>query len=407
MSDTTPILALPLIQPAQAQKHVTHNEAIARLDVLVQAAVASRSLATPPASPAPGERWIVGPDPVGDWAGRAGQIAWWGDTGWAFVAPAPGWTVQVLDEAVAVVFRDGAWQGPEGQRLQVAGLGVNTPADATNGLAVAAPASLLTHQGAGHQLKVNKATPADTASLLFQTGFSGRAEMGTTGSDEFEIKVSDDGTGFATAFRAASATGRATLPGGALVAPGSAAAPGLAFDGDADTGLFRAAADVLALAVGGAECARVTTGGLQVTGLISGTAVTQSATDTTVGRLMKVGDGGWLLPEGGTLTTTIADASTALASGLYYTSNITLNLPVTDGSQFGTLQQINNQNNSFQFWYPNYAGGGDSPRIWIRRKLLSSGVYTAWTQLLSQMTSVGPVTQSGGVPTGAIIETGD
>jgi len=214
MSDTTPILALPLIQPAQAQKHVTHNEAIARLDVLVQAAVASRALATPPAAPAPGDRWIIGPDPVGDWAGRAGQIAWWGDTGWTFVTPAPGWTVQILDEAVAVVFRDGAWQGPEGQRLQVAGLGVNTPADATNGLAVAAPASLLTHQGAGHQLKVNKATPADTASLLFQTGFSGRAEIGTAGSDDLTIKVSADGATWLDAVVIDDATGRVTMPGG-------------------------------------------------------------------------------------------------------------------------------------------------------------------------------------------------
>jgi hypothetical protein len=46
---------------------------------------------------------------------------------------------------------------------------------------------------------LNKAAPTDTASLLFQTGFSGRAEMGTSGSDDFAIKVSPDGNTFRTA----------------------------------------------------------------------------------------------------------------------------------------------------------------------------------------------------------------
>ena len=36
MSETTPNLNLPFIMPAQAQKHVTHNEAIELLDAIVQ-----------------------------------------------------------------------------------------------------------------------------------------------------------------------------------------------------------------------------------------------------------------------------------------------------------------------------------------------------------------------------------
>ena len=64
-------------------------------------------------------------------------------------------------------------------------LGVNAVADEVNRLAVASEASLFSHDGAGHQVKVNKAAAGDTASLLFQTGWSGRAEMGTTGSDAF------------------------------------------------------------------------------------------------------------------------------------------------------------------------------------------------------------------------------
>ena len=53
MTDT-PRLALPAIEAAQAQKHVTHNEALALLDCLVQLTVESRTLAAPPLSPSDG-----------------------------------------------------------------------------------------------------------------------------------------------------------------------------------------------------------------------------------------------------------------------------------------------------------------------------------------------------------------
>ena len=72
-------------------------------------------------------------------------------------------------------------------------LGVNATADATNKLSVSSSAVLFNNIGNGVQLKVNKNTLTDTASLLYQTGFSGRAEMGATGDDSFHIKVSPDG----------------------------------------------------------------------------------------------------------------------------------------------------------------------------------------------------------------------
>ena len=52
MTDTTPNLAWPVIAAAQAQKHVTHNEALHRLDTLVHLAVLDRGLAAPPGAPA-------------------------------------------------------------------------------------------------------------------------------------------------------------------------------------------------------------------------------------------------------------------------------------------------------------------------------------------------------------------
>ena len=211
MPDTSPILNLPYILPAQAQKHVTHNEAIRLLDMIVQLAVTSRNLTVPPVAPAIAERYIVGVGATGAWAGKDNQIAVWGDTGWVYVVPLAGWQAYVTAEAGEAIFTGTAWT-VLGVPTQVPLLGVNATADTTNRLTVSAAATLLNNAGAGHQVKVNKALATDTASLLFQTGFSGRAEMGIAGNDDFSVKVSANGSAFATALQAEATTGSVTLP---------------------------------------------------------------------------------------------------------------------------------------------------------------------------------------------------
>lgn len=212
MPDDTTILGLPLILAAQAQKHVTHNEALAMLDVAVQLAVINRDQTVPPALAVPGDRHIVAPGGTVEWAGQDGNIAVMTATGWQFTAPLPGWRAHVLAEAETAVFNGLAWVAPSDGPAEFARLGVSATPDATNRLAVTSPAVLLNHAGAGHQLKINKAATGDTASLLFQTGFSGRAEMGTAGSNDFSVKVSADGAAWNSAFSAAAATGEVTLP---------------------------------------------------------------------------------------------------------------------------------------------------------------------------------------------------
>ena len=211
MPDTSTILSLPLILPAQAQKHVTHNEALRLLDIIVQLAVKDRTLASPPAAVA-GDRYIVPTGATGVWAGHGGKIALFENGSWQFVTPLAGWQAWVADEAATAAFDGTAWVTLAEQPLSISQLGVSATADATNRLAVSSPATLLNNAGAGHQLKVNKAAAADTASLLFQSGFSGRAEMGTMGSDDFGIKVSPDGSSFFTALTVARADGQITLP---------------------------------------------------------------------------------------------------------------------------------------------------------------------------------------------------
>jgi hypothetical protein len=128
---------------------------------------------------------------------------------WTFQAPVAGWVARVLSEDGQVRFDGTDWHSGAGV-LEAQMLGVGGAADATNRLCNVAAATLLTHEGAGHQLKINKAAASNTASLLFQTDWSGRAEMGTAGSDGFAIKVSADGAAWTTALSLDGATGIAS-----------------------------------------------------------------------------------------------------------------------------------------------------------------------------------------------------
>ena len=107
--DATSNLSLPFIVAAQAQKHVTHNEALRALDAVVQLSVLDQDLAAPPGAPVEGARYIVAPGAVGAWAGHAGSIAAFQDGAWAFYVPQQGWRAWVADEARLYVWSGAAW----------------------------------------------------------------------------------------------------------------------------------------------------------------------------------------------------------------------------------------------------------------------------------------------------------
>ena len=295
--DATTNLELPFIIAAQAQKHVTHNEALRALDAIVQLMVLDKDLSAPPGSPADAARYIVAASPTGAWSGHAGHIAAYQDGAWAFYVPREGWLAWAADEDVLYAWTGSAWSAFSGGGLEnlvedttpqlggsldanghgigfddatgitddagneqvtfhktasavnqigitnaatgtapqlaaegadtnidltLAGkgtghpkaalFGVNATADATTKFVVAAAASLFNHAGNGHQHKINKNAAGDTASLLFQTGTSGRAEMGTAGDDNFHFKVSADGSTWKEAIVIDRATGVASFP---------------------------------------------------------------------------------------------------------------------------------------------------------------------------------------------------
>jgi hypothetical protein len=164
-------------------------------------------------------------------------------------------------------FTGSGWTAISGEAAfqNLVSLGINATADVTNRLSLSSDATLLSHDGGGHQLKINKSASAQTASLLFQSNWSGRAEMGLAGSDQFAIKVSADGSSFTTALEADATTGRLSAPGGLRVFDGTAAAPSLGFTADPDCGLYRPAADSVALTTGGTQRVTINASGLNVT----------------------------------------------------------------------------------------------------------------------------------------------
>lgn len=124
--DRSARLDLPLLQPGQAQKELYHNEALSLLDLAVQAAVVAVGINAPPASPAPGDCWIVGGSPVGAWSGAARALAGWTSGGWRFVRATEGMAVWSSADGARAVYSGGSWSVGtiRGQRLVIDGLTV-------------------------------------------------------------------------------------------------------------------------------------------------------------------------------------------------------------------------------------------------------------------------------------------
>jgi len=108
---TTPNLALPYLAAAQAQKHVTVNEALDHLDGLVQLSVISATLTAPPAAPVEGERYIVAASATEAWAGWNGSVAHFSGGTWLRLIPKVGWIAWDQAAGAMLVWTGSAWPG--------------------------------------------------------------------------------------------------------------------------------------------------------------------------------------------------------------------------------------------------------------------------------------------------------
>jgi hypothetical protein len=211
-------LSLPFLAASQAQKHVTHNEALLRLDAVIQLSAVTRSLSAPPSPAEEGARYLVASPASDEWACHENDIAAFQDGSWNFLSPRPGWRLWLQDEAKLLIHTGDAWSEYKVEIASASQLGISASADDTNRLAVSSPASLFNHAGAGHQLKLNKSAAAETAAVLFQTDYSGRAEAGLSGDDHFRLKVSPDGVSWLEAIAIDNASGLVSFPSGAAPA---------------------------------------------------------------------------------------------------------------------------------------------------------------------------------------------
>lgn len=399
LQEATLNLQLPLMQAAQAQKHVTHNEALQHIDAVLGLKLQGIAQDIPPTAPLAGQVWATGTAPEGDWQGQADALAVKLAEGWLFVPAKEGMLAWDLTSERLLVRQSAVW-APAPQE-DLVGLGIGTSSDLINVLAVSGPASLFSHNGAGHQLKVNKAATGQTASVLFQSNWSGRAELGLMGQDRFSLKTSPDGSNWTEVFHVGPEAWL-TLGTGLELPQGSAAAPSLTFAAEDDLGLFRPAAGTMAFARAGtvlASLGEVLT--LDVP--MKGSGVVQSHTDATAGRLVTTG---WMglgaqgaaaavmdlddltCPTGGWAKPAMAVAGT-LPPGIVVGQACYLRLERLDSD---TLCQT--------LWPSDLAGAGGT---WQRMAV--AGVWGGWRQ--TQPSSLlGVVAQRAGIPTGAAFEAG-
>src|SRR5262245_61450814 len=111
MSEQTTNLLMPYLAAGQAQKHVTVNESLRKLDALVQLAVVSATTTAEPASPSDGQVYILPSGKTGShWGAMTDlSLAYWRDGAWEQITPREGFRAYVKDQDVIVAFDGAAW----------------------------------------------------------------------------------------------------------------------------------------------------------------------------------------------------------------------------------------------------------------------------------------------------------
>ena len=133
MPDTaTPRHGLPHLFVGQAQKEVTHNEALGRIDGLLHPVIEDERAAPPSALSAAddGRCWLIMTAATGLWTGKSGQIARWSGGSWRYFLPCEG--MCIFDEASGIrrFYIGGAWTSPDAIANPVGGTIVDAEARA-------------------------------------------------------------------------------------------------------------------------------------------------------------------------------------------------------------------------------------------------------------------------------------
>jgi hypothetical protein len=219
MSQSSTRLSLPYIQPAQSQKHVTNNEAIRALDLLVQLTFKDDQTTTPPSNPDEGDCYVIPSNPVGVWAGQEDAIATYLDGAWQFTPPQAGWSGYVISRGALAGFTGTQWTDVAPGEIQDASfVGLGMQADVGAPFSAKVNAALWTAHyaadgGTGDLLQtLNKETAGHDTGFVFQEGFDTRALVGLFGDNRLRFSVTTDGSNFADGLSIDPSTGIADLP---------------------------------------------------------------------------------------------------------------------------------------------------------------------------------------------------
>lgn len=107
--------ALPYLFVGQAQKEVTHNEALARIDALLHPVVQDQ-ISAPPAALGPendGQCWLIESSASGIWQGMDGQIARWSGGSWRYLSPVNGMVIWLASESKRLFYTEEGWIEPQ------------------------------------------------------------------------------------------------------------------------------------------------------------------------------------------------------------------------------------------------------------------------------------------------------
>jgi hypothetical protein len=189
MSNTSN-LVLPYLAAGQAQKHVTLNESLRKLDAIIQLAAVSATTTAEPASPTDGAAWILPAGKTGtQWSTfAAGRLACYRDGAWVEIVPRQGWLAFVKDTGRLLVFNGSAW----------------TPfvASLTETNTFSAPQSFASAHGASLRLDIieqelalsgasaTSSVAIPNGSICF--GVSERVTQAVTGASSFKVGISGE-----------------------------------------------------------------------------------------------------------------------------------------------------------------------------------------------------------------------
>lgn len=181
---------------------------------------------------------------------------------------------------------------------------------------------------------------------------------------------------------------------------GTVALPAVRAEGDPDTGIYFPSANQMAAVTGGVRRWLLSNTAMQVDVPITGTALQANATDVTAGKLLTVGAFGLGDDDGAPVLTDLDDHN--IPNGFYRATNANAGTQPPVSSTVGAVISWKPSFNQSTQLYSNPNANG---KTYIRKSTANTG-WDTWREIYTQASILGTVSQSAGVPTGALIESG-